>query len=218
MAKDPLDDKAQEFRDVVRARLAERPQGGRAAALAAPAGQPAAIDRQAIERALAEALKERLGPEIRAAVGPAVTAALAEHGTTVGGTVDPGAVSETVEAAVANVIESQGDILVHLRNVLPGQVAQELQQHQRHHDARLAELEDAIRRVEAAGSGGRALRRGLLTVLAVALVMVAITIFDRQIRTWGRQTIYPMLGLTVSAVQPTVPTATPTEPRRTTAR
>ena len=215
MVNNPLDDKAQEFRNVVRAYLTGQKQGG-----LAPAGgtDTAPIDRATLEEALIEALKEHVEREIRAAVVPAVAAAIAEHGSRIDGEVASAAISRTVESAMASVVESQNDILVHLRNVLPGQIQRELRQHQRAHDARLAALEEVVNRLAASGGGARMLRRGLLVVLAVALVMVAVTIFERPIRFWGRQTLYPLFGLTVSELRPTLPQVQQAPPNLTTAR
>ena len=189
MADAKLEQTAEEFRTLVR-QAAER---GRFSGPASPAVDP-----------------ENLNAIVRAAVADA----LAANPPPAAG-LDP-ALVERLEAASQTMGEKagDGDVLLHLRNVLPGQIRQELQQQAQPTQQRLAGLEQRVAALHADSGWGREIARALLVGVVVAIVVLFSVIFEKQIQEWGRDTIYPLAGIPIKEASPRAPRqASPSTPQ-----
>lgn len=179
MADSKLEQSAEEFRNLIR-QASERGQ----LAPAAPAIDPDALA-AAVRTAVAEAMAEQ-APQ---------TAPL-----------DP-ALIERLEAAVRDAAERTGDsdVLLHLRNVLPGQFRQDLQQHTQATQQRIAGLEQEIAALRAANGWGRDIARAVLTGIVVGVLLLFSVVFEKQVQDWGRDTLYPLFGVPIKEAMPSTP-------------
>jgi hypothetical protein len=80
---------------------------------------------------------------------------------------------------------------------------------------RFAALEGQVAAVQADNGLGRDLIRVALTGLVVAVIVIGVTIFERQLQNWGRDAIYPLFGISIkeatSTALPAAKAATPRE-------
>ena len=189
MAESKLEQTAEEFRTLVR-------QAAESGRLSQPA--PAApIDTDALT----------------ATVRFAVARAMAEHAPTP--TELDSALIARLEAASERLAEKagDGDVLQHLRNVLPGQIHQEIQQQAQVTQQRIVNLEHQIAALHAESGWGRELARALLVGVVVALLLLVSVIFQKQLQDWGRDTVYPVFGIPIKEATPSPPRlAAPTAP------
>lgn len=189
MADAKLEQTAEEFRTLVR-QAAER---GRFAGPASPAVDPENLN-AIVRAAVADALAAN--PPPAAGLDPALVERLEEASQTMG------------EKA------GDGDVLLHLRNVLPGQIRQELQQQAQPTQQRLAGLEQRVAALHADSGWGREIARALLVGVVVAIVVLFSVIFEKQIQEWGRDTIYPLAGIPIKEASPRAPRqASPSTPQ-----
>jgi hypothetical protein len=196
MSDNTLGRTAEEFRAAVRL-AAER------GSLTASANAPAAtVDVDAV----AAAVEARMG----AAVGEAVRREMAEHTAP---PIDPQLVAR-LEAAAEQLPQDDSDVMLHLRNILPGQMRQELHAQNQHVMQRIAALETQLAAVQSDNGLGRDLIRVALTGLAVAIIIIGVTIFERQLQNWGRDAIYPLFGVSIKEASSTaLPAAKASAPR-----
>jgi len=205
MADDKLEQTADEFRNLVR-QAAERGRLG-------PGATPAAIDADALAAAvearlapaITNAAQAEPGPQFAAIVRTAVAEAMAEQAVEPA-QIDPALVTR-LEAAAKNLEDKagNGDVLVHLRNVLPGQMRQEMHQQNQTLLQRIGGLEQQVAAIHADNGWMRDLARSLLTGLVVVIIMFAVVIFDKQIQDWGRDAVYPLLGISIKEATPSTP-------------
>lgn len=210
MADDKLEQTADEFRNLVR-QAAER---GRLS----PAAPSPAVDADALAAALEARLVPAIAtavetgaaksdhrPEIADIVRTAVTEAMADNSAPQS-QIDPALIAR-LEAASKNLEEKagDGDVLLHLRNVLPGQMRQEMHQQNQNILQRIGGLEHQVAAVQADSGWMRDLARALLTGLIVAIVLFFAVIFERQIQDWGRDAVYPLFGIPIKEATPSAP-------------
>jgi hypothetical protein len=211
MSDNTLGRTAEEFRAAVRL-AAER---GNLTASANAAAAPVDIDAivAAIEGRMGTAVGEAVRREITAQIGEpvdqAVRRALADQAAP---SIDPQLVAR-LEAAAEQLPHS--DVMLHLRNILPGQMRQEMHQQNQQVMQRFAALEGQVAAVQADNGLGRDLIRVALTGLVVAVIVIGVTIFERQLQNWGRDAIYPLFGISIkeatSTALPAAKAATPRE-------
>jgi hypothetical protein len=207
MAENTLGQTAAEFRAAVRRATERGPLG---AASPAPAIDADAIA-GAVEARVSEAVRREVAEQVAGPVDRAIRGALADQGPS---TIDPQLIAR-LEAAAAQMPQGDSDVMLHLRNILPGQMRQEMHQQNQHVMQRLEALEAQLAAVQADNGLGRDLIRIALTGIVVAVVVVGVTVFQRQIQEWGRDTIYPMFGISIkeaSSARP--PVAAPAAVRR----
>lgn len=205
MAESKLEQTADEFRNLVR-QAAERGRLG-------PAAPAAGVDADALAAAvearlasgLANAAKADSGPATAAVIRAAVAEAMAENAVPPA-QIDPALVGR-LEVAAQNLEKKAGedDVLLHLRNVLPGQMRQELLQHNQALLKRLGAMELQLGAIRADNGWTRDVARALLTGLIVAIVLIATVIFEKQLQNWGRDTIYPLVGISIKEATPSAP-------------
>jgi hypothetical protein len=213
MSDNTLGRTAEEFRAAVRL-AAER---GNLTASANAAAAPVDIDAivAAIEGRMGTAVGEAVRREITAQIGEpvdqAVRRALADQAAP---SIDPQLVAR-LEAAAEQLPHGDSDVMLHLRNILPGQMRQEMHQQNQQVMQRFAALEGQVAAVQADNGLGRDLIRVALTGLVVAVIVIGVTIFERQLQNWGRDAIYPLFGISIkeatSTALPAAKAATPRE-------
>lgn len=213
MAESKLEQTADEFRNMVR-QAAERGQLGPAASgPTVDADALAAAVEARLAPALANAVKTDSGEQTAALIRTAVGEAMAEHAAA-SAQIDPELVNRLEQAA--NTLQEKagdGDVLLHLRNVLPGQIRQELLQQNQSLGKRLASMEQQLAAIRADNGWTRDIARALLTGLVVAIVLIATVIFEKQLQNWGRDAIYPLVGISIKEATPAAPRlANPTVP------
>ncbi len=205
MAESKLEQTADEFRNLVR-QAAERGRLGPAASGSGvdPDALAAAVEAR-LAPALANAVKTDPGPETAAMIRTAVAEAMAENAVPAA-QIDPALVSR-LETAAKHLEDKagDGDVLLHLRNVLPGQMRQELLQQNQALLKRIGSLEQQMAAARSDNGWGRDILRALLTGLVVAIVLMATVIFEKQMQDWGRNTIYPLVGISIKEATPSVP-------------
>lgn len=216
MADNKLEQTADEFRSLVR----QAAEQGRLN----PAGEHPGIDADAVAAAVEARLVPAItaatsaepNPEIAAMVRSAVAEAMAEHAPP-SAQIDPALVQQ-LEAAAKSLDEKagSGDVLMHLRNVLPGQMRQEMHQQSQNILQRIGGLEYQVAALHADNSWSRELARALLTGIVVAIVLFFAVIFERQIQDWGRDSVYPLFGISIKEAVPSTPRlANPSPPTET---
>jgi hypothetical protein len=206
MANDTLGQTAQEFRAAVR-QAAERNQLAPAAAPAVDANAIAA----AVDARVATTVQREISQQVGSTVDRAVKRALAEQMTP---PIDPALVAR-LEAAAGQMPQGDDEVLLHLRNILPGQMRQEMHQQNQQLMQRIAMLEEQLDAVQADNGLGRDLVRLALIGIVVAIIVVFATVFERQLQNWGRDAIYPIFGVSIKeAPAAAPPSATQTAPRQ----
>jgi hypothetical protein len=206
MANDKLGQTAQEFRAAVR-QAAERNQLAPAAAPAVDANAIAA----AVDARVATTVQREISQQVGSTVDRAVKRALAEQMTP---PIDPALVAR-LEAAAGQMPQGDDEVLLHLRNILPGQMRQEMHQQNQQLMQRIAMLEEQLDAVQADNGLGRDLVRLALIGIVVAIIVVFATVFERQLQNWGRDAIYPIFGVSIKeAPAAAPPSATQTAPRQ----
>lgn len=191
MTDSPLERTAEEFRTLVR----QAAEQGRLAPAPTPAVDAA-----------------ELAATLRAAVADAVAESVAANAS---GPVslDPTLIARLEAAADTLSDRSDDDVLLHLRNVLPGQIRQEFQQQAQGLQQRMGGLEQQVAALQADTGWGREIARALLTGAVVAIVLLFAVVFQKQIQDWGRDAIYPLLGITIKEASTSMPRlASPSSP------
>ncbi len=186
MANNTLGQTAQEFRAAVR-QATERNQ-------MAPQQAAPPVDANAI----AAAVEARVADTVRREISQQV-----------------GALVARLESAAKQLPQGDDEVLLHLRNILPGQMRQEMHQQNQQLLQRMAMLEEQLDAVQADNGLGRDLVRLALTGLVVAVIAIFVAIFERQLQNWGRDAIYPIFGVSIKeAPAATPPSAMQTAPRQ----
>jgi hypothetical protein len=207
MANNTLGQTAQEFRAAVR-QATERNQ--MAPQQAAPPVDANAIA-AAVEARVADTVRREISQQVGAPVDRAVRSALAEQ---MAPPIDPALVAR-LESAAKQLPQGDDEVLLHLRNILPGQMRQEMHQQNQQLLQRMAMLEEQLDAVQADNGLGRDLVRLALTGLVVAVIVIFVAIFERQLQNWGRDAIYPIFGVSIKEVPAaTPPSAMQTAPRQ----
>ena len=85
-----------------------------------------------------------------------------------------------------------------MRNVLPGRIRQELFEQLRTVNARLSALEEGSPARSGGGSLGRTLFGAIVFALVAAVLLGGLIIFERPLRQWGHETVFPTVGLSIS--------------------
>jgi hypothetical protein len=208
MADDTLKQTAEQLRAAVeqakgRGDFAPAGQRGQGPAVDVPA-LAAAVEAQ-LSPALTALLRAELDEKVGGTVSDAVSRALAEHPSQTA-QIDPELVAR-LETAAQKIATSEGDsdVMLHLRNILPGQIHQDLQVHNQALMHRIAVLEGELAAMQVDLGWGREFLRLALVGLVVAFVMIGVSIFERQIQNWGRDTIYPLFGISIKEASPSTP-------------
>ncbi len=219
MADEKLEQTADKFRRAVQ-QAAEH--GRLKPAGVADAGSTAPVDPDAIVAALDARLSETLTAAVRQEIGVAVAAAvresvadaLAQQPSADAAAIDPDLIVR-LEAAAERIAEKDdGDVLLHLRNILPGQIRQELHQQNQTTVQRLSTIEAELDAIQANNGVGWQLLRLALIGLVVFIIAVFVAIFEKQLQNWGRDSIYPLLGLSIKEASPSSPrSASPAAPQ-----
>ncbi len=96
--------------------------------------------------------------------------------------------------------ERDDELNFELRNGLPGRIRREIHEQLRPTEERLAALERRMAEPAARRSGGGILPAVLFAALT-GLILAGIVIFEKPLRYWGQNTIYPLLGMSIGEAQ-----------------
>ena len=96
--------------------------------------------------------------------------------------------------------ERDDELNFELRNGLPGRIRREIHEQLRPTEERLAALERGMAEPAACRSGGGILPAVLFAGLT-GLILAGIVIFEKPLRYWGQNTIYPLLGMSIGEAQ-----------------
>lgn len=240
MSDKPLRETADEFRAMIKEAEASGALRNMASGNSAA---PAAVDPDVVAQAVRAAMEASLVPAVKAAVADAMKDAMPDAMQNTAGDapaisqealeaavrdaiasawqehtppefrIDPELVSR-LEGAVSAVTDSNNDVLVHMRTVLPGQLRQEITQQGQQLSQRLASLEQQVANLETSSGIGRRIGQLAAIGLVVAAIVVTATVFERPLRRWGQDNLFPAFGMGPSEARParSVPTATEATP------
>ena len=101
--------------------------------------------------------------------------------------------------------ERDDEMAFELRNGLPGRIRREIHEQLRPTEERLAALERGLADTKPKRSFGPAIAGGVLFAVLTGLIVCAIVIFERPLRHWGQETLYPVLGIGLPVAQKVQP-------------
>lgn len=108
--------------------------------------------------------------------------------------------------------ERSDELAFELRNGLPGRIRREIHEQMRPTEERLAALERSLAEPAARGKTGGGVLAAVVFALLTGLIVAGIVIFEKPLRHWGEDTIYPLFGIGIGeaqAVQPAEKKAPP---------
>jgi hypothetical protein len=103
-----------------------------------------------------------------------------------------------LEALVERLTGREDEVLFALRNVIPGLIEQKFEQAQATASHRLDRLEEAIEFLRPRQHRMEAMLKGLAFAIAAGIILAGLLIFERPLRNWGQDTLFPLLGVAIS--------------------
>lgn len=135
---------------------------------------------------------------VEAALERALKKVLAEQP---GGGVASAEVIARLDEARARAGERDDELAFELRNGLPGRIRREIHEQLRSTEDRLLELDRKLSDVQPKRLFGPALAGGVLFAVLTGLILCAVVIFERPLRHWGQDALFPTLGIGLPEAQ-----------------
>lgn len=140
----------------------------------------------------------RVRQALEETVEAAITKAMAEN-RGAGGT--DGEMIVRLDELSARLTQRDADLTLELRNVLPGRIRQELHEQLRLTNDRLNTLEATLA-TRSSGPGWLArLASAIVFAVVAGLIMAAAIIFERPLRNWGQDNLFPLVGVSIGEAQ-----------------
>jgi hypothetical protein len=92
-----------------------------------------------------------------------------------------------------------------LKNGLPSRLRQELHEQQRPMTERLAALEAAVGALRTGPSLASRIATAAVFALVAAMLLSLVIIFERPLRNWGHDTLFPLFGIGITQAAPVPP-------------
>ena len=102
--------------------------------------------------------------------------------------------------------ERDDEMAFELRNGLPGRLRREIHEQLRPTEERLAGLERQLAAQPAKRGYGPAVAGGVVFAVLAGLIICGLTIFDRPLRYWGQDALFPLFGIGLPVAQRVKPT------------
>lgn len=106
-----------------------------------------------------------------------------------------------LEEMKARAGERDDELAFELRNGLPGRLRREMHEQLRPTEDRLVALERKLAEEQPKRGYGPALAGGVLFAVLTGLIICAAVIFERPLRNWGQDTLFPVLGIGLPEAQ-----------------
>ncbi len=101
----------------------------------------------------------------------------------------------------ARAAERDGELAFELRNGLPGRMRREIHEQLRPTEERLAALEQQLTAPAAGRGSGKLFASAVLFAVLAGLILAAVVIFERPLRYWGQNNLYPLIGMNLPEAQ-----------------
>jgi hypothetical protein len=125
---------------------------------------------------------------------------------TPGGGVASAEIIARLDEMKARAGERDDELNFELRNGLPGRIRREIHEQLRPTEERLASLERGMAEAPKHGSKLSGILPALLYAVLTGFILAGFVIFEKPLRNWGQDTIYPLLGMSIGEAQRVLPT------------